>query len=124
VALASRFFAVGARNGFIRSGVGAVVTQAFFNPYRLRFIVRLLSGDGLYPILEEFKGLRSDERPVTPRGRSRRKYPNLDNQRIVEFKLRIRHVVAALAGAPTRLLHASDNTDEAVVEIMATLRQG
>jgi hypothetical protein len=24
--------------------------------YRLRFIVRLLSGDGLYPILEEFAG--------------------------------------------------------------------
>ena len=33
VAVASRFFAVGARNAFIRSGVGAVVTQAFFNPY-------------------------------------------------------------------------------------------
>jgi uncharacterized Ntn-hydrolase superfamily protein len=33
VAVASKFFAVGARNAFIRSGVGAVVTQAFFNPY-------------------------------------------------------------------------------------------
>jgi hypothetical protein len=26
---------------------------------RLRFIIRLLSGDGLYPFLEEFSGLRS-----------------------------------------------------------------
>ena len=33
VAVASKFFAVGARNAFIRTGVGAVVTQAFFNPY-------------------------------------------------------------------------------------------
>ena len=33
VAVASKFFAVGARNAFIKSGIGAVVTQAFFNPY-------------------------------------------------------------------------------------------
>jgi uncharacterized Ntn-hydrolase superfamily protein len=33
VAIASKFFAVGARCAFVRSGVGAVVTQAFFNPH-------------------------------------------------------------------------------------------
>ncbi|MBX9588456.1 MAG: DUF1028 domain-containing protein [Hyphomonadaceae bacterium] len=33
VAVASKFFAVGARSVFVRTGVGAVVSQAFFNPY-------------------------------------------------------------------------------------------
>jgi uncharacterized Ntn-hydrolase superfamily protein len=33
IAVASRFLAVGARNAFIRTGVGAVASQAFFNPY-------------------------------------------------------------------------------------------
>jgi uncharacterized Ntn-hydrolase superfamily protein len=33
VAVASRFFAVGARNTFVRTGVGAVVSQGLFNPY-------------------------------------------------------------------------------------------
>ena len=33
VAVASKFFAVGARNIFIRTGVGAVASQALFNPY-------------------------------------------------------------------------------------------
>jgi uncharacterized Ntn-hydrolase superfamily protein len=33
VAVASRFLAVGARNAFVRTGAGAVVTQALFNPY-------------------------------------------------------------------------------------------
>jgi uncharacterized Ntn-hydrolase superfamily protein len=33
VAVASKFFAVGARNIFVKSSVGAVVTQALFNPY-------------------------------------------------------------------------------------------
>lgn len=33
VAVASRFLAVGARNVFIRTAVGAVVSQAFFNPF-------------------------------------------------------------------------------------------
>jgi uncharacterized Ntn-hydrolase superfamily protein len=33
VAIASKFLAVGARNVFVKTGVGAVVTQAFFNPY-------------------------------------------------------------------------------------------
>ena len=33
VAVASKFFAVGARNAFVRTGVGAVVSQALFNPY-------------------------------------------------------------------------------------------
>jgi uncharacterized Ntn-hydrolase superfamily protein len=33
VAVASRFFAVGARNAFVRTGVGAVVSQGLFNPY-------------------------------------------------------------------------------------------
>jgi uncharacterized Ntn-hydrolase superfamily protein len=33
IAVASKFFAVGARNAFIKTGVGAVATQAFFNPY-------------------------------------------------------------------------------------------
>lgn len=33
VAVASKFFAVGARNAFVRTGVGAVVTQGLFNPY-------------------------------------------------------------------------------------------
>src|SRR5262245_19673396 len=32
-AVASKFFAVGARNIFVKTGVGAVVSQAFFNPY-------------------------------------------------------------------------------------------
>lgn len=32
---------------------------------RLRFIVRLLSGDGLYPNLEEFSGLRSNGASIT-----------------------------------------------------------
>ena len=32
-AVASKFLAVGARNVFVRTGVGIVVTQAFFNPY-------------------------------------------------------------------------------------------
>ena len=32
-AVASRFFAVGARNIFIKPGVGAVASQALFNPY-------------------------------------------------------------------------------------------
>lgn len=32
-AVASRFFAVGARNIFVRTGVGVVVSQALFNPY-------------------------------------------------------------------------------------------
>ena len=33
VAVASRFFAVGARNIFVRSGVGAIASQALCNPY-------------------------------------------------------------------------------------------
>ena len=33
VAVASKFFAVGARNAFVRTGAGAIVSQAFFNPY-------------------------------------------------------------------------------------------
>ena len=33
IAVASKFLAVGARNAFIKTGVGAVATQAFFNPY-------------------------------------------------------------------------------------------
>lgn len=33
VAVASKFFAVGARTVFVRTGVGVVVSQAFFNPY-------------------------------------------------------------------------------------------
>lgn len=32
-AVASKFFAVGARNAFVRTGAGAIVSQAFFNPY-------------------------------------------------------------------------------------------
>lgn len=32
VAVASRFFAVGARNAFVRTGVGAVASQGLFNP--------------------------------------------------------------------------------------------
>jgi len=60
-----------------------------------------------------------DEHPVVPKGRPRRKYPNLDNQRIVDFKHRIREEAAELAGDPTRLLHASDNTDEAIEHVHA-----
>jgi uncharacterized Ntn-hydrolase superfamily protein len=33
VAVASKFLAVGARNMFVRTGVGAIVSQALFNPY-------------------------------------------------------------------------------------------
>lgn len=33
IAVASKLFAVGARNIFIKTGVGAVASQAFFNPY-------------------------------------------------------------------------------------------
>ena len=33
IAVASRFFAVGAHNAFIRTGVGAIASQAFMNPY-------------------------------------------------------------------------------------------
>jgi uncharacterized Ntn-hydrolase superfamily protein len=33
LAVASKFLAIGARNAFIRTGVGAVASQAFFNPY-------------------------------------------------------------------------------------------
>ncbi len=33
IAVASKFFAVGARTAFIRTGVGAIASQAFFNPY-------------------------------------------------------------------------------------------
>ena len=32
-AVASKFLAVGARNAFLRTGVGAIVSQAIFNPY-------------------------------------------------------------------------------------------
>lgn len=60
-----------------------------------------------------------DENPIVPQGRARRKYPNLDNQRVAEFKLRIREEAAQLAGDPTRLLHASDNTDEAIEHVHA-----
>jgi uncharacterized Ntn-hydrolase superfamily protein len=33
VAVASRFLAVGARNIFVKTGVGAIASQALFNPY-------------------------------------------------------------------------------------------
>jgi uncharacterized Ntn-hydrolase superfamily protein len=33
IAVASRFLAVGARNAFIRTGIGAIASQAFFNPF-------------------------------------------------------------------------------------------
>lgn len=33
VAVASNFFAVGARNAFVRTGAGVIISQAFFNPY-------------------------------------------------------------------------------------------
>jgi uncharacterized Ntn-hydrolase superfamily protein len=33
IAVASKFFAVGARTAFIRTGVGAIASQAFVNPY-------------------------------------------------------------------------------------------
>jgi uncharacterized Ntn-hydrolase superfamily protein len=33
IAVASKFLAVGARNAFIRSGIGAIASQAFFNPH-------------------------------------------------------------------------------------------
>ena len=32
-AVASKFFAVGARNAFVRTGAGAIISQAFFNPF-------------------------------------------------------------------------------------------
>jgi hypothetical protein len=60
-----------------------------------------------------------DAHPITPTGRARRKYPHLDNQRVAEFKLRVRDEAAELAGDPTRLLHASDNSDEAIEHIHA-----
>lgn len=60
-----------------------------------------------------------DERPLTPTGRPRRKYPNLDNQHVAEFKHRIRAEAGKIVGDPTRLLHASDNTDEAIEHIDA-----
>ena len=60
-----------------------------------------------------------DERPILPKGRARRKYPNLDNQRVAEFKLRVREEAALLTGDPTRLLHASDNSDEAIEHVHA-----
>lgn len=60
-----------------------------------------------------------DERPITPTGRPRRKYPQLDNQRVAEFKHRIRKEAAEIAGDATRLLHASDNTDEAIEHVHA-----
>lgn len=33
IAVASKFFAVGARNAFIKTGVGAIASQAFMNPF-------------------------------------------------------------------------------------------
>ena len=45
----------------LTAATAAVISDASLN--RLRFIVRLLSDDGLYPNLEEFSGLRS---PVAP----------------------------------------------------------
>lgn len=60
-----------------------------------------------------------DENPIVPKGRALKKYPNLDNQRVVEFKLRVREEAAQLAGDPTRLLHASDNSDEAIEHVQA-----
>lgn len=60
-----------------------------------------------------------DEHPVLPTGRPRRKYPNLDNQRIADFKHHIRKQAAERTGEPTRLLHASDNTDEAIEHVQA-----
>ena len=45
IAVASRFLAVGARNAFIRSGIGAIASQAFFNPfYGPRGLALLASG--------------------------------------------------------------------------------
>jgi hypothetical protein len=60
-----------------------------------------------------------DEDPVSPRGRPRRKYPNLDNQRVAEFKHRMRERAGEHVGQPTRLLHASDNSNEAIEHIHA-----
>jgi hypothetical protein len=60
-----------------------------------------------------------DQQPMAPSGRPRRKYPNLDNQRIVDVKHRVRKEAAELVGCSTRLLHASDNTDEAIEHIQA-----
>ena len=45
VAVASKFLAVGARNAYIRSGIGAIASQAFFNPfYGPRGLALLASG--------------------------------------------------------------------------------
>lgn len=33
IAMAGKYFAIGARNHFVRAGVGAIATQAYFNPH-------------------------------------------------------------------------------------------
>ena len=45
IAVASKFLAVGARNAFIRTGVGAIASQAFFNP-------TVLPETGIDPVLK------------------------------------------------------------------------
>src|SRR5215475_13982733 len=44
IAVATRFFAVGARVPFIAAGLGAIATQAFVNPYYGIDGVKLLQG--------------------------------------------------------------------------------
>lgn len=59
-----------------------------------------------------------DEHPIAPTGRLRRKYPNLDNERTARIKYHIRNQTAARIGV-SRVVHASDNSDEAYEHIQA-----
>lgn len=59
-----------------------------------------------------------DACPTTPAGRLRRKYPNLDNEMTALVKHRIRENGKAISGV-ARIIHASDNSDEALEHVEA-----
>lgn len=54
-----------------------------------------------------------DEAPRTPKGKMRRKYPHLDNEKTALIKLAMREALGG-SGRANRIVHASDNSDEAL----------
>lgn len=54
-----------------------------------------------------------DDAPRTPKGKMRRKYPHLDNEKTALIKLAMREALGG-SGRANRIVHASDNSDEAL----------
>lgn len=60
-----------------------------------------------------------DPNPIQPTRKMKKKYPHLDNERVAMLKLDVRKKQTTADGSSLRVLHASDNADEALEHIRA-----